>query len=109
VNTRTRITAVAIAAMAALGTAGGLAASASASTAGGEPTPSPTITQPVPSPTPPVVGLRNCRFTVTDEWTFVPQLGRFVDVRVPSITCVDRWRRVTVYTLSQQGGDLFGR
>ena len=63
-------------------------------------------TRPVPTPTPsvnPVNQLRNCRFTLTQELTFAPQLGRFVRENVPSITCFTRRGGIQVYTLSGPG------
>jgi hypothetical protein len=67
----------------------------------------PTATQPVvPTPTqfPAPNPFRGCRFTLTEEFTFAPQLGRFVVVTDPSITCVSRFRGVQVYTLQRGNG-----
>jgi hypothetical protein len=64
-------------------------------------------TQPVPTPTPSINPqfnpFRGCRFAVTQETTFAPQLGRFVRQNVPSIVCISRQRGVQVYTLSGPG------
>jgi hypothetical protein len=107
-KTRTRIAAIGIA-VAALGTTGGLAAtSASAGvnpSPSGDcqslytsdcPTPTPTPTVPVPVP---FNRFAHCRFTLTRETTFAPQLGRFVTGFDPSITCITRFGQVQVYTL----------
>ncbi len=107
-KTRTRIAAISLAA-AALATGGASAAFAGSSdvpvpsgsdSASLYTTPTPTPTRPVPQP---VNQLRNCRFTLTQELTFAPQLGRFVRENVPSITCFTRWGGIQVYTLSGPG------
>lgn len=103
-KTSTKIAAVALSAAAL--TAGG----ATAAFAGSSDVPVPgdsasLYTQPVPTPTPVVTPnqFRNCRFAVTQEVTFAPQLGRFVRQNVASIVCISRARGIQVYTLSGPG------
>lgn len=107
-KTRTRIAAIG------LGVATLTAGGATAAFAGSSDLPVPTDSStaavyPTQRPTPPPVvnpqrnQFRNCRFTLTQELTFAPQLGRFVRENVPSITCWSRQRGVQVYTLSGPG------
>jgi len=119
-KTRTRIAAISLAA-AALATGGASAAFAGSSDIpvpsgsdsalvvpqGGQPTQLGGDRHVRPTPTPSVNPqrnpFRNCRFAVTQEFTFAQQLGRFVREDVPSIVCITRRGGVQVYTLSGPG------